>query len=112
MGPILGRSRESGMCRKALIPPLFTGYYVLANMALNFGSKIVQKKFDTKIRFWDSSHTHRNKTHSHMRTKTLLLTAALAAVGVSSSMAQVYSVNVVGYVNKSVPKGFYMLANQ
>jgi len=47
-----------------------------------------------------------------MRTKTLLLTAALAAVGVSSSMAQVYSVNVVGYVNKQVPKGFYMLANQ
>jgi len=47
-----------------------------------------------------------------MRTKTLLLTAALAAVGVSSSMAQVYSVNVVGYINKSLPKGFYMLANQ
>jgi hypothetical protein len=47
-----------------------------------------------------------------MRTKTLLLTAALAAIGASTSMAQVYSVNVVGYVNKSVPKGFYMLANQ
>jgi len=47
-----------------------------------------------------------------MRTKTLLLTAALAAVGVSSSMAQVYSVNVVGYINKAVPSGFYMLANQ
>jgi hypothetical protein len=47
-----------------------------------------------------------------MRTKTLLLTAALVAAGAASSMAQVYSVNVVGYVNKSVPKGFYMLANQ
>jgi len=47
-----------------------------------------------------------------MRTKTLLLTAALAAVGVASSMAQVYSVNVVGYINKSLPQGFYMLANQ
>jgi hypothetical protein len=47
-----------------------------------------------------------------MRTKTLLLTAALVAAGAASSMAQVYSVNVVGYINKSVPKGFYMLANQ
>lgn len=34
------------------------------------------------------------------------------AAGVSSSLAQVYSVNVVGYVNKTVPSGFYMLANQ
>ncbi|MCX6922739.1 MAG: hypothetical protein NT154_05925, partial [Verrucomicrobia bacterium] len=33
-----------------------------------------------------------------MRTKTLLGLAALA-VGLSSSMAQVYSLNVVGYVN-------------
>jgi len=47
-----------------------------------------------------------------MRTKTLLLTAALAAVGVTSSMAQVYSVNLVGYINKQVPKGFAMIANQ
>jgi hypothetical protein len=38
-----------------------------------------------------------------MRTKTLLLTAALSAAGVAASMAQVYSVNVVGYVNISVP---------
>jgi hypothetical protein len=33
-----------------------------------------------------------------MRTKTLLLTAALSAAGIASSMAQVYSVNIVGYV--------------
>lgn len=38
-----------------------------------------------------------------MRTKTLLLTAALCAAGVASSMAQVYSVNVVGYVNQVYP---------
>jgi hypothetical protein len=38
-----------------------------------------------------------------MRTKTLLLTAALTAAGVATSMAQaVYSVNAVGYVNISV----------
>jgi len=38
-----------------------------------------------------------------MRTKTLLLTAALSAAGLASSMAQVYSVNAVGYVNVSIP---------
>lgn len=38
-----------------------------------------------------------------MRTKTLLLTAAFVAAGVATSMAQVYSQNVVGYVNKSIP---------
>jgi hypothetical protein len=38
-----------------------------------------------------------------MRTKTLLLTAALSAAGLATSMAQVYSVNAVGYVNKTIP---------
>lgn len=38
-----------------------------------------------------------------MRTKALLLTAALGAAGIATSMAQVYSVNAVGYVNVSVP---------
>src|SRR5947207_10303632 len=48
---------------------------------------------------------------SHMRTKTLLLTAALAAAGAASAMAQnVYSVNAVGYANVSVPSGFSMIA--
>jgi hypothetical protein len=47
-----------------------------------------------------------------MRTKTLLLTAALGAAGVATSMAQVYSVNMVGYVNKQIPVGFSMIANQ
>ena len=48
-----------------------------------------------------------------MRTKTLLLTAAICAAGVLSSMAaNVTSVNVVGYVNVSVPKGFSFIANQ
>src|SRR5947199_53123 len=39
-----------------------------------------------------------------MRTKTLLLSAALTAAGVCSSLAQVYSVNAVGYVNLTVPQ--------
>jgi hypothetical protein len=47
-----------------------------------------------------------------MRTKTLLLTAALGIASVASSMAQVYSVNIVGYVNLTVPRGFSMIADQ
>jgi hypothetical protein len=48
-----------------------------------------------------------------MRTKTLLLTAALSAAGVASSMAQgtVFSVNAVGYVNTSLKKGFTLISN-
>lgn len=47
-----------------------------------------------------------------MRTKILLLTAALGAAGVATSMAQtVFSVNAVGYVNVDVPAGFAMIAN-
>jgi hypothetical protein len=48
-----------------------------------------------------------------MRTKTLLLTAALAVAGASTSMAQsnVYSVNVVGYVNIPLTNGFNMISN-
>jgi len=47
-----------------------------------------------------------------MRTKTLLLTAALSAAGLLPSMAQVFSVNAVGYVNQTVPSGGYaILAN-
>jgi hypothetical protein len=46
-----------------------------------------------------------------MRTKTLLLTAALSAAGLATSMAQVYSVNAVGYVNQTVPgNGLAVLA--
>jgi hypothetical protein len=40
-----------------------------------------------------------------MRTKTLLLTAVLSAAGVATSMAQVFSVNAVGYVNVKIPSG-------
>jgi len=44
-----------------------------------------------------------------MRTKTILLTAAVIAAGAATSMAQVFSVNAVGYVNKTVPGGGYAL---
>jgi len=48
-----------------------------------------------------------------MRTKTLLLTAAISAAGILATMAAgVTSVNVVGYINVTVPTGFSYLANQ
>jgi hypothetical protein len=49
-----------------------------------------------------------------MRTKALLLTAALSAAGVASSVAQtaVYSVNIVGYINKTLSTGLSLIANQ
>ena len=48
-----------------------------------------------------------------MRTKTLLLTAALSVAGIATSLAQtpVYSVNAVGYVNKDLVPGFNLIAN-
>jgi len=46
-----------------------------------------------------------------MRTKTLLLTAALAAAGIATSKAQVFSVNAVGYVNTSLVPGFNLVSN-
>ncbi|HOP98077.1 MAG TPA: hypothetical protein PLH97_00315 [Verrucomicrobiota bacterium] len=48
-----------------------------------------------------------------MRTKTLLLSAAALVAGLASSVAQsnVYSVNVVGYVNQPMPTGFRIIAN-
>jgi len=44
-----------------------------------------------------------------MKTKTLLIAAAALAVGVISSEAQVYSQNVVGYVNQTIPAGGYQI---
>lgn len=45
-----------------------------------------------------------------MRTKTLLIAAAAAlAAGIISSKAQVYSQNVVGYINQVVPAGRFQI---
>jgi hypothetical protein len=46
-----------------------------------------------------------------MRTKTLLLTAAVCAAGIATSKAQVYSVNAVGYVNTQLVKGYNLVSN-
>ncbi len=47
-----------------------------------------------------------------MRTKTLILAAVLSAAGAATSLAQVYSVNMVGYINLKINPGFSMIANQ
>jgi hypothetical protein len=47
-----------------------------------------------------------------MRTKALLLTAAVLSAGVTASVAQsVYSVNAVGYVNLNLPADFSLISN-
>lgn len=46
-----------------------------------------------------------------MRTKTLLLTAAIVVAGIGASQAQVYSVNAVGYVNVTIRNGYNLIAN-
>jgi hypothetical protein len=59
-----------------------------------------------------TSHTVTKNT-KHMRTKSLLAAAAIIAAGVASSQAQsnVYSLNIVGYVNKVLPSGYSLIAN-
>jgi len=46
-----------------------------------------------------------------MRTKTLILAAALSAASLATSMAQVYSVNMVGYTRVTLLEGLSFIAN-
>jgi hypothetical protein len=47
-----------------------------------------------------------------MRTKTLVLSAIVGALSSASLMAQVYSLNAVGYINVTLAPGFQIIANQ
>src|ERR1022692_4123336 len=47
-----------------------------------------------------------------MRTKTLVLSAILGALSSASLMAQVFSLNAVGYINVTCSPGYSMMANQ
>ena len=47
-----------------------------------------------------------------MRTKSLLFTAAFSAASMGAAVAQVYSANVVGYINITAPVGLSLIANQ
>src|SRR5438445_9265669 len=52
-----------------------------------------------------------NKNNNTTMKKTLLIAAAALAASVISSQAQVYSQNIVGYVNAPAPAGYSGLAN-
>jgi hypothetical protein len=60
------------------------------------------------------AHTVKHKLHKKMRTKALFCLATLVVGGAATSFGQnVYSANVVGYVNVDIPKDQYVLiANQ
>jgi hypothetical protein len=60
----------------------------------------------------DIRATHRTNKQQIMRTKALLLTAAVMTAGLAASVAQsVYSVNAVGYVNLNLPANFSLISN-
>src|SRR5262249_20964627 len=80
--------------------------------------KNVQKKskktIDTLLFLGETGDTHGNTlTTKQMRTKALLCAEGLLAAGVATSMAQsnVYSLNVVGYINYSITNKFNLIAN-
>ena len=75
--------------------------------------KNVQKKLLTLSLKSEKLSAHTEQLTKNMRTKTLLLSAAALAAGVATSMAaNVYSVNVVGYINVVTSPGYNMIANQ
>jgi hypothetical protein len=71
------------------------------------------KKMLTRIGSFENFAPHTETNYKKMRTKALLLTAAISAVGLTSSMAQgtVFSVNAVGFVKVNVPTNFSIIAN-
>ena len=56
--------------------------------------------------------TDTRNTKRLMRTKTLLLSAAVGAAGLLAASAQVYSVNSVGYINLTIPTAYSLISNQ
>src|SRR5437763_15367210 len=70
------------------------------------------KKVLTLPRSFDIFAPHTGQTTTNMRTKTLLLTAAVLAAGLGASVAQtVFSVNAVGYVNVTIKPGYNLICN-
>jgi hypothetical protein len=80
---------------------------------INLRSKKVKKKVDACLTLCQIRYAHgekKNNKNTIMKTKTLLITAAAAlAAGIMSSQAQVYSQNVVGYVNIPETAGQFSL---
>ena len=77
------------------------------------GGGVFKKLFDSNLCIWLIPSDTRNTKQSIMRTKTLLLSAAVGVAGLMAASAQtVYSVNSVGYINLTIPNGFSMVVNQ
>src|ERR1041384_3250818 len=75
--------------------------------------KILFKILLTPPSHFERLTPHTEQTiHDTMKTKSLLLTAALSAAGIASSLAQVYSVNVVGYINVDIQPGLNLVTAQ
>jgi hypothetical protein len=75
-------------------------------------SKINEKKVDWGHDLWEIVTTHGNnhtRTTHKMKIKTLAIAAATLAVGAITSQAQVYSQNIVGYVNIPETAGGFSL---
>ena len=72
--------------------------------------ELLEKLIDAKNELW-FLHLHTRKDRKSMNSKTLLLLGVVGAVASSTAGAQVYSVNAVGYVNKTIPTGFSIVAN-
>src|SRR5438067_1768307 len=77
--------------------------YACSSVVFSVNS-LIKKSLHNESRFVIVQHA--------MRTKTVVLAAALTVAGALGSMAQVYSDNVVGYITLTIPKGFSLIANQ
>src|SRR5580692_11046853 len=76
--------------------------------------KLKSKNIDPCPGFCEIGIAHgwkRTTNTLQMKSTTLLIAAAALAAGIISSQAQVYSQNIVGYVNTPLPTGFVNLAN-
>jgi hypothetical protein len=63
------------------------------------------------LRHWCRIRSPRTTKHNTKMKKTLLIAAAALVAGVISSDAQVYSANIVGYVNVTLPANTLVLAS-
>ena len=72
----------------------------------------MKKKFDRRLHLCQivSAHGKEQQQNTTMK-KTLLIAAAALAAGIMNSQAQVYSQNIVGYVNTIVHSGFNTINN-
>jgi len=74
-------------------------------------SKKFEKTIDPCRSLCEIGTAHGKKNNNTTMKKTLLIAAAALAASVISSQAQVYSQNIVGYVNTPIVNGYTILSN-